>query len=434
MRLDRVNYHFCTNKNAEIHKVKAHFRMPENAVPATYFHWFTEVGSSLQKPLLHTENVFETDSRLVPVEVPAVGRSSMAEVLYPAAAAGLIELRPLLPEDLKTLFPYVFETVLQDIALHRLRTFFDVKTGTDVSVHHDTRDVDACIAQIIVLTDLPFIVKSQVMAAAVSHRHILHAFFPDEVKEPFPVPAVEEDLRMVERPADRFDTDDTPAVDIHVEKDLIEPVEFIHVPVVDDRRDLDMLEPSLFQKVADAPHRPVIGAGRAPERVMRFLQTVDTDGDRPHARLTKTPCGSLIDQNGVARHAPVITEFMRIGHDVKEISSHKRLAARDAQLEAAHVEVTGDLIKDLPVLLKAHLIARNITAAGTAVDATFVAAERQLQEKELEYRVRQQLLAVCGELPHMVQFDLVGIAVHAICPDLRLLPVKGKPVRYGLLR
>ena len=108
MRLDRVNYHFCTNKNAEIHKVKAHFRMPENAVPATYFHWFTEVGSSLQKPLLHTENVFETDSRFVPVEVPAVGRSSMAEVLYPAAVAGLIELRPLLPEDLRDEYRRIF--------------------------------------------------------------------------------------------------------------------------------------------------------------------------------------------------------------------------------------------------------------------------------------------------------------------------------------
>ena len=93
-----------------------------------------------------------------------------------------------------------------------------------------------------------------------------------------------------------------------------------------------------------------------------------------------------IYQRGIACHSPPEAQLMCVSHNVKKLTSEKRLSACDTE-HWLRVKVTGDLVKELIVGLDRHFLALNITAAASAVQAVLVAPERQLQKKPSELRL-----------------------------------------------
>ena len=137
------------------------------------------------------------------------------------------------------------------------------------------------------------------MAAAVLHRDVRLALLPDEVKHPPLILRRQHEIRMFLRAAYRLQADDAPGVEVHFLKDLIEPVQLLHVLMIQDGRDLDRPESAFVDQILNALHRPLPSAGQPPQPVMGLRKAVNADGDGPHPRFSQLPRHIAGDEGGI---------------------------------------------------------------------------------------------------------------------------------------
>ena len=105
-----------------------------------------------------------------------------------------------------------------------MRTALNIKTSPDIPVRHNARRINACIAQEIPVPHLVLIIKTDKVAAAVSHRHLLRSLRINKRENPPLVVRREHQLWSQKRASNRFEPDHAPGIDVHVLKYAVECV------------------------------------------------------------------------------------------------------------------------------------------------------------------------------------------------------------------
>ena len=82
---------------------------------------------------------------------------------------------------------------------------------------------------------------------------------------------------------------------------------------------------------------------------------------------------------------------MSITHNFFKTGIQKRFSASDIYLWKMIAKILFDLIKDLFPLGSGHFHGLNITAAGSAVPAMFIATKRKLKEQLMQDRLFKEL-------------------------------------------
>ena len=175
--------------------------------------------------------------------------------------------------------------------------------------------------------------------------------------------------------------------------------------MIDHRGHLNVLESPVADQGVNAPHRPRKRALHAAKRVMGGLQPVDADRNGLHAAFIQPAGGFIVDQGGVTGHSPAESQRMGIAHDFIEILPQQRLAAGDIQFNVPHAEIPLHIVENGSVLRRGKLPHPVVLPAATAaVDAAFIAAQRQLQKEIPQRRRGKNAPAIRRKLPHMLFF------------------------------
>lgn len=105
-------------------------------------------------------------------------RSAVAKAAMLAASAFLVSVGKVLAKYFKSVFPDIFESILENVSLDKLGTSFYIKTGDYVTVCLDACRIYTCGADKIPVTNSAFVFKSETVTATIFQRISFKTFFP----------------------------------------------------------------------------------------------------------------------------------------------------------------------------------------------------------------------------------------------------------------